>query len=114
MKSYRIHIPHAKLIRSEKPTAKSQNMCTSVYKISGEHAHIAETLIIRRYGMHKLVFECCVWSPENGQAGYFRRSHPMASGAHASYTISMHSDETLQKQWNKIENFYITLAIDAI
>lgn len=114
LKLYRINIPHVKLIKGETPTGNSQNMCTSLYKISGKYAQTTQTFLSKRYGMGKLIFTCCGWAPENGRVGYFRRSHPMASGAWASYSITMHSDETLEKQWDKIDSFYITVAIDAV
>jgi hypothetical protein len=38
----------------------------------------------------------------------------MADGAYASYEIYMASGETVEKQWDKIESFYITLSIYAI
>jgi hypothetical protein len=114
MKSYRIYIPHAKLFKSEKSTGPSQILCKSIYIISGKYAQITETLLIKKYGMGKLVFECCGWFPKNGQEGTFRRSHPMANGAYAAYSIGMVSEETLERQWDKIENFYIGLTIYAI
>jgi len=63
--------------------------------------------------MGKLVFECCGWFPKNGQEGTFRRSHPMASGAYAAYSINMASEETVERQWDKIEYFYIELTISS-
>ena len=114
MKLYRIDIPHAKLFKSETPTEPSQHLCTSVYKIPGKHAHATEALLIKKYGMGKLVFECCGWFPKNGREGYFRRSHLMANNAYAVYSISMSSEETVERQWDKIGSFYITLTIDAI
>lgn len=113
MKLYRIQIPHAKLFKTEASTENPQNLCTSVYKISGAYARTAETILFKKYGMNKLIFECCGWFPKNGQKGYFRRSHRIASGEIAFYTISMYSEETIEKQWDKIKSFYIVLSIDA-
>ena len=57
---------------------------------------------------------CCSRSPENGKAGYFRRSHRMADGAEAVYEISVSSEETQVKAWEKIGGFYVKLRILAI
>lgn len=113
LKLYGLKIPHAKLIRSEEPYP-SQKLCESTYSIPGKHARATEAMLIKKYGMAKLVFECCGWSPSRGKAGSFRRPHPMADGAYAHYEISMASGETVEKQWDKIENFYITLTIYGI
>lgn len=114
LKMYGMKIPHAKLIRSEEPSAPSQKLCESTYSIPGKYARATEAMLIRKYGMAKLVFECCGWSPSRGKTGSFRRAHPMADGAYAHYEISMSSGETVEKQWEKIGNFYITLSIYAI
>jgi|GEM_PF-4824131 len=113
MKLYRIHIPHAELFKSETPTP-SQKLCTSVYKIPGQFAKSAESVLIEKYGMGKLVFECCGWSPKNGKEGTFKRSHDMADGSYASYAISMTSKETFENNWDKIDYFYIYLTIYTI
>lgn len=114
MKSYGIRIPHAKLIKNKEPTGLSQIFCKSTYKIPGKYAHVAEALLVKKHGMGKLVFACCGWSPENGQEGTFRRSHPTARrGEYAVYSITMNSEETVEKQWEKIGNFYIELTIYA-
>lgn len=114
LKLNQIHIPHAKLVESEKPTQPSQILCESVYTIPGRHARSAEALLIKMYGMGRLVFECCGWFPKNGREGTFKRSHPMANGAYASYSIRMVSEETVEKRWDNIANFYITLTVSAI
>jgi len=113
MKLYRIRIPYAKIFRSETPTSLSQKLCESVYKIPGQFAQNAESILIKKYGMEKLVFECCGWFPKNGKEGSFKHSHYMADRSYASYVISMSSEETLEKNWNKIDYFYITLTIYA-
>lgn len=114
MKQHRIHIPHATFLRSEPSAEPSQKLCESVYKVPGRFARIAESVLIKKYGMGNLVFECCGWFPKNGKEGTFKRPHYIADGSYASYTISMSSGETLEKNWNKIDYFYITLAIYAI
>jgi len=114
MKLYGLAIPHAMLVSSEEPAQPSQKLCESTYKIPGKYARATEAMLIRKYGMAKLVFQCCGWSPARGKTGSFRRAHRMADGAYASYEIYMASGETLERQWDKIENFYITLSIYAI
>lgn len=114
MRQYHINIPHAMLFKSTTPSETSQNLCTSVYKISGQYAHATERLLIKKYGMGKLVFACCGWEPKNGQNGYFKPAHLLANHAYAYYSITIGSEETLERQWEKIGSFYITLAIDAI
>ena len=114
MKLHGLAIPHATLFSSEVPAQPSQKLCESTYKIPGKYARATEAMLIRKYGMGKLVFECCGWSPARGKTGSFRRDHRMADGAYASYEIYMASGETVEKQWDKIESFYITLSIYAI
>ena len=114
LKLYGLKIPHAKLVRSKEPAAPSQKLCESTYSIPGKYAHATEALLIRKYGMAKLVFECCGWMPAQGKGGSFRRAHPMADGAYAHYEITMSSEETVERQWEKIGNFHITLSIYAI
>jgi hypothetical protein len=114
LKLHGLKIPHATLLRSEEPTYPTQKLCESTYTIPGKYARAAEANLIRKYGMGKLVFECCGWSPSKGKMGVFRRAHRLANGAYAHYEISMGSEETVERQWGKIGNFYITLSIYAI
>lgn len=111
LKLYGLKIPHAKLIRSETPAHPSQKFCESTYSLPGKYARTTEAMLVRKYGMGKLVYECCGWSPAKGKAGNFRRGHAIADGTFVSYEISMGSEETAEKQWDKIENLYITLTI---
>lgn len=116
----RIHgvkLPHAVLYShqtQEEMAQPTQKMCETTYVISGRHARAAEAMLMHRYGMGKLVFECCGWFPEKGKTGYFRRSHRMADGSEAIYVISLSSEETAEKDWQKISRFYVTLTIYAI
>jgi hypothetical protein len=114
LKLHGLKIHHATLIRSEAPTYPTQKLCESTYTIPGKYARTAEASLTRKYGMGKLAFACCGWAPANGKMGVFRRSHRLADGAYAHYEISMSSEETVERQWNKIGNFYITLSIYAI
>ncbi len=115
MKTYQIHIPHAEFYRSEVPTESSQLLCRSVYKVPGQHARTVETLLVKKFGMGKLIFLCCGWSPKGGKNGAFKRSHRMADGGYAYYSIQLNSEETLErKQWSKIAYFYVTLEIYSI
>jgi len=114
MKLYGLAIPHATLISSEQPAHPFQKLCESTYKIPGKYARATEAMLIRKYSMGKLVFACCGWSPERGKSGSFRRSHRMANDAYADYEMTMGSGETVERRWEKIESFYITLSIYAI
>lgn len=114
MKLHGLVIPHATLLSSEEPAHPFQKLCESTYKIPGKYARATEAMLIRKYGMGKLVFECCGWSPARWKTGSFRRTHRMADGAYGAYQIYMSSGETVEKQWDKIESFYITLSIYAI
>jgi hypothetical protein len=114
LKLHGLKIPHATLFRSEVPTQPTQKLCESTYTIPGKYARAAEASLITKYGMGKLTFACCGWSPANGKMGVFRRSHRMANNAYAYYEITMGSEETVERQWDKIGNFYIILSIYAI
>lgn len=116
-KLHALALPHASLLshRTQESMAQpTQKLCEATYVVPGKHARTVEAMLMRKYGMGKLVFTCCGWSPENGKAGYFRRSHRMADGAEAVYEISMSSEETQEKSWEKIGRFYVTLTILAI
>ena len=114
LKLHGLKIPHARLFKSEAAPPPGQKLCESTYAIPGRHARATEARLVKQYGMGKLVFECCGWFPARGKVGVFRRSHRMADGAYASYQISMSSEETLERQWDKIGFFYVTLSIYAI
>lgn len=117
IKAHGLKLPQAVLLRSrsqEDLTQPSQLLCETTYVVPGHQARAVEALLRRRYGMGKLVFECCGWAPEKGRSGYFRRSHPMADGAEAVYAIILSSEETLERRWDRIGNFYLTLSIYAL
>lgn len=114
LKLHGLKIPHATLFRSQVPTAPSQKLCESTYTVPGKYAQAVEASLIRKYGLGKLVFECCGWFPSRGKMGVFKRGHRLADGAYAHYEISMSSEETVERRWDKIGNFYITLTIYAI
>ena len=113
-RSYGVSLPHARLTTTDEALLGRQRLCTSVYVVSGKNAKRLERQLIDRFGMGRLVFQCCGWAPEGGRKGVFRRPHPLADGAVASYSIEMHSGETSEQSWAKIERFYVVLAIDAI
>ena len=113
-RSHGVSLPHARLTTVNESAVGEQRLCTSVYVVSGKNARRLEWQLVERFGMGRLVFQCCGWVPEGGRKGVFRRSHPLADGALASYSIEMHSGETSEQSWAKIERFYVVLAIDAI
>ncbi|WP_310418099.1 DUF4952 domain-containing protein [Chamaesiphon sp. OTE_8_metabat_110] len=77
------------------------DLLIATYTVKGKDATIVEKLLQQRFQMGKLRFICCGWeNPE--QPGRYRRDGD-------SYQISMFSGETLEKDWRKIDRFYITV-----
>ena len=113
-RAYGVALPHARLTTNEYASAGEQRLCTSVYVVSGKHAKRLAQQLVDRFGMGRLVFQCCGWVPEGGRKGVFRRAHPLANGALATYSIEMYSAETVEQSWAKVGRFYVVLAIDAI
>ena len=116
-KLHAVVLPHASLVSHRDQAAMAsptQTLCEATYVVPGKHAHAVEKILMRRYGMGKLMYACCGWSPENGKPGYFRRSHRMADGAEAAYEISMFSEETQETSWERIGRFYVVLRIYSI
>ena len=109
-----LRVPHAQWLRSERPSGDTQVLCRSVYAVPGRHARAVEALLIRKYGMAPLAFTCCGWAPAKGSEGQFMRAHPLADGAEAHYAIALASEETLEKRWDRIARFYLTMTVYAV
>lgn len=114
IKIHGLRIPHLEFVPGAAEKPGGQRMCESVYRVPGKHAKQVEALLVRKYGMAPLVFECCGWFPKRGQNGSFKRSHPLADGAIADYEIGMSSEETTERRWVHIGYFYVRLTIYSV
>ena len=80
------------------------------YVVAGSEAKAAERFLIDNFGMAPLGFVCCGWEPRpinaaSARLGTYRND----KGYH--YDISMGSGETLEKDWNKIPQFTVTVEL---
>jgi hypothetical protein len=82
------------------------------YAVSGKHAAKVEQLLVEKYKMPPLLFQCCGWvsttrrgdkNPRN--RGFYKDR----KGNH--YYISMSSEETVVKDWSRIPRFYVRVSI---
>ncbi len=72
----------------------------ATYTVKGSEAHQIERLLQNRFRMGKLRFICCYWdSPE--QRGVYRDRDGY------QYQIAMNSPETIERDWRKIDRFYV-------
>jgi Domian of unknown function (DUF4952) len=96
------HLQSKKLILADCELKHGQmDLLIATYTVKGQDAAIVEKLLQQRFQMGKLRFICCGW--ENpGQNGWYRWDS-------YSYQIGMSSGETIERDWNKIDRFYITI-----
>jgi hypothetical protein len=77
------------------------DLLVTTYTVKGSDAGTIEKLLQKRFQMGKLRFICCGWeNPE--QHGVYRRDGYI-------YQIAMSSSETIERDWRKIDRFYITV-----
>ena len=72
------------------------------YTVKGTDAAIVEKFLQARFKMGKLRFICCGWEPA-GKNGFYKDKD------NYSYAISMSSGETIERDWHKIKQFYVTI-----
>ncbi len=84
------------------------------YRASGVHAASVEAYLIKTFDMPKLRFVCCGWESSNGETsnGQFHRlAGPDQYADDHVYLVTMGSVETLQKDWQKIPYFQVTVRL---
>jgi hypothetical protein len=72
----------------------------ATYTVKGSEAHQIERLLQNRFQMGKLRFICCGWDSP-GRRGVYRDRDGY------QYQIAMSSSETLERDWRKIDRFYV-------
>ena len=72
---------------------------TASYKISGKDVKFVEQMLISRFKILPLKFACCGWDTP---PTFFQEDN-------IYYTVWMSSDETLEKDWDKIQHFYVNV-----
>ena len=72
---------------------------TARYTIAGSEAKNLEKQLMSQYDMKPLSFACCGWEarPQNVTIN------------NLYYTVWMSSEETLEKDWNKIDKFNLSI-----
>lgn len=69
------------------------------YTVDGKNAKEVEKSLVRDFNLKALVFACCGW--ESRPASFVK------SNSH--FQIQMSSGETLEKDWNKINTFRVSV-----
>lgn len=78
------------------------------YTLSGTKARVVESFLGKNFKMAPLKFICCGWEPTSLPGSYQRYGgYRDRSGYY--YEIIMGSGETLEKDWDKIPNFYVSV-----
>jgi Domian of unknown function (DUF4952) len=76
------------------------------YTVKGTEAIITESFLRQNFQMAPLKFRCCGWEPVS-VPGSDRRHGGYRDRSGYYYEIVMVSGETLEKNWNRIPNFYV-------
>jgi hypothetical protein len=79
------------------------------YEVAGTKATLTEAVLMKQYGMQPLKFVCCGWEPAMSPSGARLGFTIDGNGYH--YEISMGSGETIERDWNKIDRFYVTVSL---
>ncbi len=80
------------------------------YVVAGSAAKATERFLIDNFGMAPLGFVCCGWEPRPIDAASARLGTYRNDQGH-HYDIAMGSGETLEKDWNKIPQFTVTVEL---
>lgn len=95
------------------PESKIQPKLMATYEVTGKDAKAVEKYLVERFGMKKLVFVCCGWSPKAKNSSGIPLDY-LGQGTYTDsqfinpFTISLSSGETTEKNWNKIK-FKVTV-----
>lgn len=97
-----------------------QNIWTARYRVAGKDAASIEQLLKKKYGMGKLVFNCCGWECKKGKYGMINSKKLKAINSNYLMSITMtgNGEQTnengeyyLETDRNKIPFFEITVEV---
>jgi Domian of unknown function (DUF4952) len=91
---------YEKNVQSDRSIAK--------YTVKGTEATIIESFLRQNFQMAPLKFRCCGWEPVT-VPGSDRRYGTYRDRSGYYYEISMGSEETVEKNWDKISIFYVSV-----
>jgi Domian of unknown function (DUF4952) len=77
------------------------DLLVTTYTVKGSDAATIEKLLQKRFQMGKLRFICCGWENPEQHGRYQRDGY--------TYQIAMSSSETIERNWQKIDLFYISV-----
>ncbi len=77
------------------------DLLVTTYTVKGSDAAEIEKLLQKRFQMGKMRFICCGWENPAQHGRYRWDSY--------TYEIAMSSGETIERDWRKIDRFYITV-----
>ncbi len=80
-----------------------------LYKVDGAKAKPTEAMLMTNYAMQPLKFACCGWEPALNATG--NRLGVKRDNNGYDYELSMGSGETLERDWNKIDHFTVTVSL---
>jgi hypothetical protein len=81
------------------------------YAVSGKHAAKIERVLVGKYKMPPLRFQCCGWVSTTARED----KNPRNSGSYKDkkgqqYSISMSSEETVVQDWSRIPRFNVRVS----
>lgn len=94
-----------------KGVAQTDELVAS-YAVSGKYAANVERILVEKYKMPPLRFQCCGWVSRTARED----KNPRNSGSYKDkkgrwYSISMSSEETVVQDWSRIPRFYVRVSI---
>jgi Domian of unknown function (DUF4952) len=85
------------------------NQLIANYEVKGTEAKIIETYLHQKFKMARLQRVCCIWEPRSIPGSDARYGHYLDRDGY-DHEIVMGSGETLEKDWQKIPKFYVSVA----
>ena len=99
------------LIYIKSEAGKHQSLAKAIYEVEGiEAGKRVEEFLIRHYKMGRLKFYCCGWE-SGGQLGQYTSKQLKAIDPYCSLIITMHSDEILDRDRNKVKKLYVVVEV---
>jgi hypothetical protein len=94
-----------------KGAAQTDELVAS-YAVSGKNAAKVERVLVEKYKMPPLLFQCCGWVSTTAQGDKNPRNRGFYKDKKGEqYYISMSSEETVVKDWSRIPRFYVRVSI---
>jgi hypothetical protein len=97
--------------KKTKGIAQTDELVAS-YTVSGKNATKIERLLVEKYKMPPLLFQCCGWVSTTARGDKNPRNRGFYKDKKGNqYYISMSSEETVVKDWSQIPRFHVRVSI---